>query len=141
MRRTITFILGMVLFLGGMLIPRLCMAEETASDDPILYRYSYISSINATLNISGSSAECYGRVTCASSSYDIAITMTLKRQSGSSWVTVVSWSGNGSLIATLNETVVLSVEGSYKVVVVGKIKNSSGTVLETATKESSIKTY
>lgn len=104
--------------------------------------YTYISVMQAGIGILGSTAYCSGYVATAYS-YDVSITMTLMRRSGSIWVTVKSWSGSGYGVdgASLSKSQGLTISGDYKVVVLGKILDESGNVLESKSATSGIDTY
>lgn len=53
-------------------------------------RYAVIRSKTASINISGTTATCYAKLT-AQSSVTLSIKMTLQKKSGSTWSNVQSW--------------------------------------------------
>lgn len=138
MKRFMALWVCLSLVIVGVYVPAVGVAEEPIEITPF---YTYISIIGAGLNIVGSTAYCSGDV-ATSSSYDVSISMTLSRKSGSIWITIKSWSGSGSGLtgASLNKPYTLSVSGEYRVFVTGRVLDN-GVVLETATKASGIETY
>ena len=131
-----------VLLICVLIILTSTVAAPAGSADVITPCYTYISTIDAGLSITGSTASCYGWVASASS-YDISIRMTLMRWNGSIWVTVKYWTGTGSGVigATLNKTYSLTISGDYKIIVLGKILDEDGNVLESASRSSPVVTY
>lgn len=91
--------------------------------DEINPRYSYTSSVTASLSFSGNTANCSGSV--SPSGYDkVSVTVTLYRQNGSSWVYITSWSGSASNGATAAAGGSVNVSsGTYKVVTKGNVGN------------------
>lgn len=104
--------------------------------------YTGLNSITSGLNITSGTATCAG-IAKATSGYSIQMTMTLQKSSGGSWSSVTSWSGSGQGTTgiSLSKTKTgLSSGYSYKVNVVAKVYSGS-TLVETATKDSSIVKY
>lgn len=106
----------------------------------------YISTgnITATLSIdSNGNAACSGQVTAMSSSSKTSITVKLVKKSGSTWSEVKKWTSSGSGItgASAGGSVKVAKGYTYRVEVTGKVYNSSGTLLETTTKNSAEKAY
>ncbi|MDL2205362.1 hypothetical protein LJC33_00440 [Eubacteriales bacterium OttesenSCG-928-N13] len=106
--------------------------------------WTYANTATVGLSISGGTATCTGAVSPSSNSNNSSVSMTLKRKVGSTWETYGgAWtaSGTGASGCSVKKTKAVVSGYYYKVVVVGKIKNSAGTVLETITVESSQKYY
>lgn len=131
MKRILTLLLCALLIVGSLMVP----ANATAS-----VMYTYISGLEVGFGIAGSTASCYGAVD-APPQYDLSLRVTLMRKSGSIWVTVQYWTATGSFIVSLVRDYALSTSGDYKVVVLGKVLDDNGNVIESASKTSSIITY
>lgn len=130
----------LVLWICALMVVSSVFAVSPSYAEKIGTRYTYISILEAGLSISGSTASCYGSVS-SSSSYDISIRMTLMRKTGSIWVTVKTWTGSGDFTVYLLKSYGLSTTGDYKIIVLGKILDSAGNVLESASRSSGIETY
>ncbi|MPN35030.1 hypothetical protein SDC9_182524 [bioreactor metagenome] len=128
------FLLSLVLVLG------MVMSASAAEVTPY---YSYTDDVAASLRISGGQATCGGSVSAMNPSNKCSVTATLKRQEGSSWVTVsgATWSGSGTGSAFASGTKSVSSGYSYRVFVTGKVMTPSGTLLETVTVQSKIVAY
>lgn len=134
MKRFTTLWICALLILGSILVP------SNGSASVMSPLYTYISVLEVGFDITGSTASCYGCVS-SSSQYDISITMTLMRRSGSIWVKVRAWTNSGSFSVSLLRDYTLSIAGDYKLIVLGKIIDGNGNVLESASITSQIETY
>ena len=96
------------------------------------------SSVSCTLNFSGNKAACSAIVSGMSGTTKITGTLTLYRQSGSSWVYVDSWSGSSdSSVLRFSESAMVSSGYNYKVVVNASVYRNG--TWETVEKESAVK--
>ena len=75
MKKLAVLLVGIFIIFNCSTIDQIGLAEEASLDFQIVPYYTYISIIEASLSISGSTATCYGEVS-SSSSYGISITMT-----------------------------------------------------------------
>lgn len=130
----IVLVLSLVLFLG------MAMSAIATEVTPF---YTYTDTVSASLQISGGTATCTGKVRAISTTNKCSVTATLKRLEGSSWVTVsgASWSDTGTGSASASGTKSVSSGYSYRVFVTGKVMTPSGALLETVTAQSKIVAY
>lgn len=118
-------------------------AHEADDDNSIHLRYNQIDyfTIEFTISPTGS-ASCYSLVGTKLSSYNIALNMQLQRSSnGRTWSTVHEWSTSGTQTSHLDKTYYVSSGYDYRIHVTTTVTNSSGRVVETATRDSSIVSY
>lgn len=112
------------------------------AEENIILRYSYVSSISASLSINSGIAKAAGKV-CPCNNLKTSITVQLQREISSGiWSTISTWSGNnenGSSEA--GGTRRLTSGYNYRVYVVGKVYDRFGTVIETVEKCSAIRSY
>lgn len=90
---------------------------------------------------SDGTATCGGSVVTKNNNTKTNVTLTLKKSiDGKSWSRVTSWSASGSGLtgATVDETYTVSKGYQYKVTVSGKIYDTSGKLLESVSKTSSV---
>ena len=128
MKRIVTLIIALAL---------LCLSTSVYALTIEPY-YTYTASIDAQLSISSSgTATCSGEVTPRSSSNSASVVVVLEQKKNGNWSTFASWSGGSYDKGTKK----LTAGYSYRVVVMGTVKSSSGTVLETPTKTTSVKSY
>lgn len=105
--------------------------------DEIEPRYTGISKLAANLTINSSgNAQCFGEVR-SRSGYTTTLTVSLQ-QDGS---TIKSWSVSGSGLRTIDESYHVDKGHSYQVIASAVVKNSNGTVVDTATAESRVQSY
>lgn len=106
----------------------------TALADSMIYRYSYISTINATLRIHGNTASATG-IIVPSSSYATDISVMLQQQqSDGSWVTITSWSGsNASGYSEAGGSTTVITGYTYRTYVIGHVYDSENNVIDTGT--------
>lgn len=107
-------------------------------------RYSYTDQIDAGFAISGNVASCSGNVEPSETTHTASVVVKLQKKVNSSWSTVKSWSASASKAgstASASGTYTLSKGFQYRVYVIGTVRDSSGTVLETTYRSSAIKQY
>lgn len=85
--------------------------------------YLYTSDVKATLIISGSgTASCVGKIKGWASDSNITMTVTLFKQSGTSWSQIASWSDSATGVSSITISESYGVDaGTYKVVVTGTV--------------------
>lgn len=99
-------------------------AGAAIRDDVIVQpMYMYTSEVRATLSISSSgTASCVGKIKGWASDSDITMTVTLYKQSGTSWSEIASWSDSATGVGSLTISESYGVDaGTYKVVVTGTV--------------------
>ena len=98
-----------------------CNTLEVKTTPDISLRYSYTTSISASLSFSGNTAYCKGSV-LPRGSYNVSVTVTLYKQNGNAWSYVASWSGSSSGGSQAVATGTASVtSGTYMVMVRGNV--------------------
>lgn len=108
-----------IVLTGFMLVS--CVLPVFAMDekDPVTpmasqTRYAVIRSKTAAINISGTTATCYAKLT-AQSSVTLSIKMTLQKKSGSTWSNVQSWTSTKTGTSlTMTKTKAVSSGVSYR---------------------------
>ncbi len=106
------------------------------------YRYDYIRSISAQLSITGGTAQAFGDITPEGSRHTSIIVRLQKETSPGMWTTVAYWTGsNASGSSEAGGTRTISSGYNYRVYVVGKVYDSSGSVIETGTAYSPVQYY
>lgn len=115
---------------------------STANADNVALRYTYVKYCTADLQVSGGVDDVTGSI----SSYDerkTSINVRLqKRSSGGSWSTICIWTdinSNGESVAGGTQNVAKGYD--YRVYTVGKVYDSSGSVIETVDKYSPVVSY
>lgn len=110
----------------------LCSAFASAESQ--VFRYSYISSISATLRVTGSTAKASGRIIPTTRyASDISV-MLQQQQNDGSWLTVASWTGsNSSGFSEAGGTTTIATGYSYRTYVIGHVYDSDNNVIDTAT--------
>lgn len=85
--------------------------------------YLYTSEVRATLSISSSgTASCVGKIKGWASDSNITMTVTLYKQSGTSWSEVASWSNSATGVSSLTISQSYGVDaGTYKIIVTGTV--------------------
>lgn len=131
--------LMLVLLMGGVFTAQAALAFE-GTIQPF---YISTSTIDAKLVIESGKANCVGKVKPTSSTYSTSITVTLQRKVDGAWRKFAAWtdSGKGLSGASVSESKVLEAGYDYRVFVSGTIKDADGTVLESPTKYSTVKSY
>ena len=125
-------VLLMVLFLAG-----------PAQAETFSVKYLHTDSIECGFSLAGGVASCVGSVTPSSKTLKASVNVKLQKKTGSGWTTVTIWSAAPAAgkVAMAGGTKKLVKGYQYRVAVYGKIKNSSGTLLESPSKISGVKTY
>jgi hypothetical protein len=115
--------------------------SEIAASSAISLRYTDIGFISANLSINSDTAYCSGRVQTATSGATTSVSVRLQRSTnGTSWSTIKTWSGTGTNSSDVSGQHTVSSGYQYRVSVYGRVLNQNGNVLESATKNSSVKT-
>ncbi len=129
-----------ILLVGIALLMMSCLSVAMASDEAISPAYLYTRKVVASLSIDANGqASCFGSIK-ASSQSDIALTITLYRKVGSTWVRVTSWSKSATATSLrLNKAYTVS-QGTYKLVTSGSVTTSEGNT-ENLTETSTQMTY
>lgn len=122
------------------------LAAETNAltpQDPVIEpNYVGLQTVTAGLSISNGVATCKGSAKARYTNYSLDLTMQLQKKTGTTWSKVSEWTGSGVgvLGVSLNKTKSGLTSGSYRVKVTVKVYNASGSLIETPTIYSSIKT-
>lgn len=104
-------------------------------------RYTYLSSVKSTLTFSGAQASCSGSAAANDAGLRVAVTVSLQRKSGNSWVIVHSWYGGDALSAGAGGMWSIAPGNTYRTLTRAQVKNGAGTVLESASRASAEKRY
>lgn len=121
----------------------MAIAEESENPPGPPLDYQHTQSVSARLTISGGKAIAFGEVV----PYDhmrTSITVRLQKSTNgsSNWTTIGTWTGsNPHGDAQARGTKAISQGYYYRVRSTGKVYDSSGNVLETVTKTSTVKSY
>ena len=118
-------------------------AENTGKPGVITPKFTYISLLNAGLDINSSGkATCIGHASAYDSSHTTRLTVELQKYTGNGWSTIKSWStsSTGQSIAGLEEDYYV-VHGTYRVCSTAKVYNASGNLLENKSAYSDTVTY
>ena len=115
---------------------------QAASSDIAPYRYDYVSSCAASLNITNRGlATCYGDISLRRG-VNAEMTVTLyKTTDKRNWDYVTSWEVSGSSMLVLEKNYYVMSGYYYKAELSADVYNSSGNFLENVTSTSSIKYY
>lgn len=139
LKRSICLVMVLILML-----PAIGVHAEGAGREPVPTRYNYVSSVYASLSISGNIATCggKGRGMYTDTTTHIYVTLQRKADGSSAWQGVKSWSASASGIGTalVSENWTVASGYSYRVRVRCQIKDSDGNVLETVYHYSPIRT-
>ena len=126
----------------ALLLMTLTVAYAAANNPGVSPLYTYTYSIAGKLSISGGTAPAAGTVTPSDLNNKTTVTVKLQRNENGTWKTIATWTGSNSHgISSAGGDKTLTKGYSYRVYVVGKVYNSSGTLLETTTKTTSTKAY
>lgn len=142
MKKLLSIILAVVLLAAPMCVESYASEGDVNYDDLVMPCYTYIDSVGA-----GISEAALGFVYCTSncSSFQtdktFVLTCTLQRTDGSSaWAnyktTTETFSGKGSF--TISKTWLAPAPYDYRVLTTLTVKNSAGTVVETASRASGV---
>lgn len=115
---------------------------QAASLDIAPYRYDYVSSCAASLNITNRGlATCYGDISLRRG-VNAEMTVTLYKSADKrNWDYVTSWDTSGSSILMIEKNYYVMSGYYYKAELSADVYNSSGSFLENVTSTSSIKYY
>ena len=115
---------------------------QAASSDIAPYRYDYVSSCAASLNITNRGlATCYGDISLRRG-VNAEMTFTLYKSADKrNWDYVTSWDTSGSSILMIEKNYYVMSGYYYKAELSADVYNSSGSFLENVTSTSSIKYY
>ena len=120
----------------------MCQKNEFADRLVISPLYTNISAIYANLSINGATSYCNGRIQTATSGATTSVSVYLQRSTdGVTWSTLKTWSGSGTYSADASGQYAISSGYQYRVSVYGSVRDQNGSLLESATKYSAVKTY
>ena len=111
-----------------------------SEENIILDRYIGLFKTYATLSMSSGTASCTGVAKAKTSNYSLSLTLSLQKKSGTSWNTIISWSGTGSGISgiILNKTKSGLSSGTYRCKAYVRVYDSNGLFVESTTVYSQI---
>lgn len=94
-------------------------------------RFSYISTVKATLSINENSgkASCYG-VVSALDNNTVKLTCTLQQNANGVWKTIHTWESTGNRMTTIDKYYYVYPGYAYRVCVTGYVLGPTGNVLE-----------
>lgn len=141
-KKFLPLLLCLVLALSALSPTALAEDMDTPVDEPVEPEpYQYIYTTYGYVSISGGTATCYCYASCGSS-YICSISMYLQRSTNaSSWASIASWSTSGTGGASMTRYKSVSSGYYYRLYYVVRVKNSSGTTLETTYGATSAKYY
>ena len=110
------------------------LCSAFAGAESLIARYSYISSISATLRVTGSTATASGRIIPTTGYASDVSVMLQEQQSDGSWVTIASWNAsNPSGYSNTGGTATIVTGYSYRTYVIGHVYDSDNNVIDSAT--------
>ena len=127
MRRVVSLLLVIGLALA---FAHPCLAAESQMTT-VSPRFAYISttkvgiSINETSGVAQCSAYCY-----AIGNYTVEVQCKLQRYTGSSWVTLKTWSSSGTQYSSVSEYWAVVSGYTYRANAVFRVRDSAGNLLE-----------
>lgn len=118
----------------------LCVNALANVPESIELRYTHLSGLTANLSISGTTAQVSGRIT-PKNGQKTTLTVKLQQKVDGRWKTIATWSDSSSS-GTSDIISKKSVDKgyAYRAYATGKVYNSAGSVIETASKASATKT-
>ena len=134
----------MVFILCGFICSKISVSASNIVEEPqkpvIIENFIALWTASASISINGSTATCLGAAKAQSNAYSILITMHLQKKSGSSWVSISTWTGSGSGItgASLSKTKSGIGSGNYRTCLIATAYDSSGRYIETTTEYSRV---
>ncbi len=131
MKRKFTCILIAIVML--VMIPQQIFAHDFSNEGIITPRWTYITKLVSILSDTGS-IEAGASV---NGSYDIELIAEIQEKDGFSWDTVETWTETTNISVSIEDDYPLDYGVDYRLKVSVKIYNSSGKVIETASKYSS----
>lgn len=111
-------------------------ADVTDTEENIILdRYIGLFKAYTTLSIASGTANCSGVGKAKTSNYTLSLTLSLQKKSGTSWNTIISWSGTGSGIngIVLNKTKSGLSSGTYRCKAYVRVYDSNGVFVESTT--------
>ena len=117
--------------------------KQKAYEEDLQPRYSTIDSFFVDLTITSSGrASLYSSIDTENSSYTISLEMVFQRSTnGRTWTNIQTWSASQIGHISLDKIYYVSPGYDYRIHVTATVTNSSGRVVETATRDSSIVSY
>lgn len=133
MKKLVSIVFSVIL-LFSVFAPAYAEDLETPVEDPIIEEFQGMHSVIAILDLSGSNASCQGKLD-GKPSYSYSMTMSLQKQNGSSWSTVVSWSETGTGINGIDLTKVKNgvTCGTYRCKVFVRVYDSNNQLVDSTT--------
>lgn len=126
----------------------LCLLVSVASavvptENPVQPLFIRITRLSRDFSVSSSGyANCYGRVELDNTSDTAELTMELQRSTNESdWETIKDWSASGKCVVELNKGWYVASGYSYRIHITAKVYTSSGSLVETVTRDSVIAKY
>ncbi len=142
MKKLLSIILAFIMLAMPMCIEAYASDGETNYDDLVMPCYTYISSISAGISegLLGF-AVCFSDCSSFQADKTFVLTCTLQRTDGShAWesykTTTETFSGKGSF--TIEKKWFTPINYTYRVLTTLSVKNSAGTVVETASRASGV---
>lgn len=128
MKRIISFLVVCTL-LTALAIP--VAAESFSSVQP---RYTYVSSVRATLSINTTTGitTCTGGIV-AKNVQPVKVVVSLQKDMGTYWKTITSWSGTGTMSTEITNRYAVASGNTYRVYTAGYVYDSNNNLLESAT--------
>lgn len=143
MKKLLSFILALVLFAMPMCVEAYASDGDVNYDDLVMPCYTYIDSIGAGISEAALGfVNCTSNFICLQTDKNYVLTCTLQRCTASSpWeaykTQTETFSGKGSFTISKTWFAPATYDG-YRVVTTLTVKNSSGTVVETASRSSGV---
>lgn len=136
MKRVLSLVL-IVTLLTMLAVP--AMAAET--DNGVSPRFTYISKVSTGLSISNIGVASCTANGCAPGVASVKITCRLQQYKNGSWTTIRTWTGTGTNIASVAQSVAVYSGYTYRTYTSFYVYNSAGSIIETAGCYSAQKTY
>ena len=112
-------------------------AKAATGETVIMPRYIAITSTANELDISGSSANCYG-YTSVQSGYKAYVKVELQRKNGT-WGTIKTWYATGGMTAAVDQDYTISTSYDHRLKVTHKSLDANGNEIESFTSYSAVK--
>lgn len=117
------------------------MCTAFAGPDIMPY-YTYVGTIKVDFSVDGTIAECLGRIKPKSNEQTSIVVNLQRKSSGGTWSTIATWTDRcASGLSEAGGTKSVTKGYDYRVYATGKVYNSSGSVIETVNKYSSVISY
>lgn len=146
MKQKLISVLSLVLILCSIFtIPGLADAPNLdIPEDPVEPEAPYVDLdfITASIDINSSGkASCYSYAITATSSYTVALTMSIQRYKNGTWSSIKSWSTSGTGYASLNKSYYVTAGYYYRTAAFVTVQTSGGSYVESAAIYSPSKYY